>query len=231
MKRKVILIAAAILTLSITAGCQNQKAENLPKESEATSGIDIKNETGNQSKDQVVSNSEKEETETETETASSGDGDSSGLDVKPDENRIILEQSFHAELGDWGDVRFVSYAPAAGSDFEDVSFYLMKNDKVVFAFPYYGENNKTDQYAGLFDSVESVAFHDVNGDNIKDVIVIINYITGAGPQGMEPRPKARIFLADKKGFILAKDMTDDVNDHIEEKDMSMGHIYDYLKNK
>ena len=210
MKRKVMLIAAAILTLSITAGCQNQKAENLPKESEATSGMDIKNET---------------------ETASSGDDDSSGLDVKLDENRIILEQSFHAELGDWGDVRFVSYGPAAGSNFEDVSFYLMKNDKVVFAFPYYGENNKTDQYAGLFDSVESVAFHDVNGDNIKDVIVIINYITGAGPQGMEPRPKARIFLADKKGFILAKDMTDDVNDHIEEKDMSMGHIYDYLKNK
>lgn len=107
----------------------------------------------------------------------------------------------------------------------------MKNDKVVFAFPYYGENNKTDQYAGLFDSVEAVAFHDVNGDNLKDVIVIINYITGAGPQGMEPRPKARIFLADKKGFILAKDLTDDVNDHIEEEDMSMGHIYDYLKNK
>ena len=200
MKRKVILIAAAMLTLSLTAGCQKQKTENLPKESETTSGINIKNETGNQ-------------------------------DVKLDENRIILDQSFHAELGDWGDVRFVSYGPAAGSDFEDVSFYLMKKDKVVFAFPYYGENNKTDQYAGLFDNVESVAFHDVNGDNLKDVIVIINYITGAGPQGMEPRPKARIFLADKKGFILAKDMTDDVNDHIEEKDMSMGHIYDYLKNK
>ena len=136
-----------------------------------------------------------------------------GLNVKLDENRIILEQSFHADLDDWGDVRFVSYGPAAGSYFEDVSFYLMKNGKVVFVFPYYGENNKTDQYAGLFDSVEAVAFHDVNGDNLKDVIVIINYITGAGPQGMEPRPKARIFLADKKGFILAKDMTDDVNDH------------------
>ncbi|NNJ31746.1 hypothetical protein [Lacrimispora defluvii] len=209
MKRKVILLAAAILTLSLAAGCQKQKDESLPRESETTSGIDIKNE----------------------EAVSSSDNGSPGLDVKLDENRIIPEQSFLTELGDWGDVRFVSYGPAAGSDFEDVSFYLMKNGKVVFVFPYYGENNKTDQYAGLFDSVEAVAFHDVNGDNLKDVIVIINYITGAGPQGMEPRPKARIFLADKKGFILARDLTDDVNDHIEEKDMSMGHIYDYLKNK
>ncbi|MBE5994654.1 MAG: hypothetical protein E7247_19990 [Paenibacillaceae bacterium] len=227
MKRKVILFAAAILTLSLTVGCQKQKDENLPQESEATSGIHIKNETGNQSKDEAVSNSKEEETEAE----SSVDDGHPGLDIKLDENRIIPEQSFHAELGDWGDVRFVSYGPAAGSDFEDVSFYLMKNGKVVFAFPYYGENNKTDQYAGLFDSVEAVAFRDVNGDNLKDVIVIINYITGAGPQGMEPRPKARIFLADKKGFTLAKDLTDDVNDHIEEDDMNMGHIYDYLKNK
>jgi len=114
MKKKVFLFAAAILTLSLTAGCQKQTAENLPQEEE-------------------------------TETASSSDDRSSGLNVKLDENRIILEQSFHAELGDWEDVRFVSYGPAAGSDFEDVSFYLMKNGKVVFTFPYYGENNKTDQ--------------------------------------------------------------------------------------
>nr|WP_314464201.1 hypothetical protein [uncultured Clostridium sp.] len=207
MKRKVILFAVSILTLCFTAGCQKPKAENIPQE--------------------IVSDSKSGE----SESASSKDGVSSGLNVSLDENRIIQDQSFQAELGDWGDVRFVSYGPGAGSDFEDVSFYLIKDNKVVYSFPYYGENNKTDQYAGLFDSVESVAFRDVNGDNLMDVIVIINYITGAGPQGMEPRPKVRIFLADKKDFILAKDMTDDVNDHIEEKDMSMDHIYEYLKNK
>ncbi|MDF2886494.1 MAG: hypothetical protein K0R23_879 [Lacrimispora sp.] len=211
MKRKAILFAATILTLCFTVGCQKLKAENLPQESESTSGIETKNEAAKESNEI--------------------DEGSSDLNITLDENRIILEQSFHAELGDWGDVRFVSYGPGAGLNFEDVSFYLMKKNKVVYEFPYYGENNKTDQYAGLFDSIESVAFRDVNGDNLKDVIIIINYITGAGPQGMEPRPKARIFLADNKDFILAKDMTDDVNDHIEEADMGMGHIYEYLKNK
>ncbi|MDW2796050.1 hypothetical protein RZO55_00425 [Clostridium boliviensis] len=219
MKRKVILCTVAILTLCFSTGCQKLKAENIPLESESTNGIEVNNETAGGSKSG------------DTESASSEPGVSSGLNLSLDENRIIQDQSFQVELNDWGDVRFVSYGPGAGSDFEDVSFYLTKDNKVVFSFPYYGENNKTDQYAGLFDSVESVAFRDVNGDKLKDVIVIINYISGAGPQGMEARPKARIFQADKKDFILAKDLTDDVNDHIEEKDMSIDHIYEYLKNK
>lgn len=225
MKRKAILCAAAILISCFTAGCQKEKAVNMPKQSESISGI--QNEAANESDNKVVNDSKSGK----TESASTIDGISSGLNVSLDENRIIQDQSFQTELNDWGNVRFVSYAPEAGSEFEDVSFYLIKDNKVVFSFPYYGDNNRTDQYAGLFDSVESVAFRDVNGDDLKDVIVIINYITGAGPQGMEPRPKARIFLADKKDFIMTKDMTDDVNDHINEKDMSMDHIYEYLKNK
>ncbi|MDK2966140.1 hypothetical protein [Lacrimispora sp.] len=205
MKKKIILFAAAMLISCLIAGCQvEKKADKFHRELENISKINSKDDKDTGS-DNKVGNL--------------------------DENRIISDQSFQTELDDWRDVRFVSYSPKEDSDFEDVSFYLMKDNKVVYSFPYYGENNKTDQYAGLFDSVESVAFQDVNGDNLRDVIVIINYITGAGPQGMEPRPKVRIFLADKKDFILAKEMTDDVNDHVEEKDMSMDHILEYLKNK
>ncbi|MDR7813176.1 hypothetical protein [Lacrimispora sp.] len=103
--------------------------------------------------------------------------------------------------------------------------------KFIYSFPYYGENNKTDTYAGLFDSVESVGFRDVNNDNLKDIIVIINYITGAGPQGMVPRPRARIFLADKKEFLLAKDLIEDITEDIDEKDITIDNICKYLNNR
>lgn len=66
---------------------------------------------------------------------------------------------------------------------------------VIYSFLYYCENNSTEM--GLFDSVAAVDFCDVNNDNIKDVIVIINYVTGAGPQGMTPRPRARNIFAFK----------------------------------
>ncbi|BCJ95418.1 hypothetical protein acsn021_29870 [Anaerocolumna cellulosilytica] len=155
--------------------------------------------------------------------------------VSLEEKRIIQDQSFKVELGDWGNVRFVSYEPDNSIGFEDVSFFLTKEDMVIYSFPYYCENNSTENYVGLFDSVAAVDFCDVNNDNIKDVIVIINYVTGAGPQGMTPRPRARIFLADNQKFnqefTLATDLIDDITNNMEEKELTIAAICEYLKNK
>ena len=153
------------------------------------------------------------------------------LDISLDENRIIQDQSFHVELNNWGYVRFISYVPDNSVDFEDVSFYLMDDKNVIYAFPYYCENNNTEYYAGLFDSMVAVAFCDVNNDAFKDVIIIINYITGAGPQGMIPRPRARIYLSDKISFHLATELIDDITNNIDESELSIASICEYLKNK
>jgi len=166
-----------------------------------------------------------------SDSSSVTDPTAGALNVSLEENRIIQFESFNVELNDWGNVRFISYEPDNSINFEDVSFYLMKDDKVIYSFPYYCENNSTENYVGLFDSVSAVEFCDVNNDNIKDVIVLINYVTGAGPQGMVPRPRARIFLADKKEFYLATDLIDDITNNIPEKDLSIATICDYLKNK
>lgn len=83
--------------------------------------------------------------------------------------------------------------------------------------------------------MEAIDFCDVNNDHIKDIIVIINYVTGAGPQGMTPRPRVRIFLADNQKlnqkFNLATDLIDDITNNIEEKDLTISAIRKYLKNK
>lgn len=79
---------------------------------------------------------------------------------------------------------------------------LTKDDQIVYSFPSYCKNNTTENYIGLFDSVEAVGFYDIDHDKAKDVIVIINYVTGAGPQGMLPRRTVRIFGAYDSGFII-----------------------------
>jgi len=159
------------------------------------------------------------------------DPSATNLSVSLDEARIIQDQSFDVELNDWGTVRFISYEPDGSVDSEDVSFFLTKDNEVIYSFPSFYKNNSTKSYGGLFDSVAAVEFCDVNHDNMKDVIVIINYVTGAGPQGMVPRPRARIFLADKKEFYLATDLIDDITNNIEEKDLTISAICEYLKAK
>jgi hypothetical protein len=224
MKRKAILFSTIVLSLCLVSGCQKSKQETLTQETTNSSQSSIKVEP-------TTHQNEEDKTEIQKLNPSLEDTGETDLNISLDESRIIKDQTLPIKLNNWGDVTFVTYGPKPGDDFEDVSFYLMKDKKVVYAFPFYWENNKTDETGGLFDSVVSVGFRDVNHDNLKDVIVIINYITGAGPQGMVPRPKVRIFLADKKEFHLAKDLIDDITDHVEESDLTINRIDEYLKSK
>lgn len=146
-----------------------------------------------------------------------------------DESRVISEQSFDMELNQWGEVQFISYAPQGNESFEDVSFVLGKDGKVVYRFPYYYKNNNTAGAAGPFDSVEAVGFRDVNRDGLQDVIVIINYMTEAGTREMTPRSAVRIYLADEEGFHIAEDLMEYIGNHIEEKDMNIPTIYQYTQ--
>lgn len=145
----------------------------------------------------------------------------------------ILEQSFDVSLDDWGEVMFVSCRPSPLSMdvFEDASFFLVKDNQVLYKFPYLYEDNSSRDHIGLFDRVGGVAFQDINEDNKEDIIVITYYVTGAGPTGMVPRPVPRIFLAGENEFYLAEDMITDVEEHIEEKDITIENICDYLQNK
>ena len=146
-----------------------------------------------------------------------------------DEGRVIQEQSFEVELNHWGKVRFVSYLPSNDVHKEDVSFLLTKDNQIIYHFPAYFENNSTENESiGIFDSVDAVGFQDIDGDGAKDVIVILNYVTGAGPQGMLPRKTLRIFRAYESGFIILENLMNDVMNHIEESELSISTICDCL---
>ena len=151
-------------------------------------------------------------------------------DDKLDESRVIAEQSFNVDLNDWGKVRFVSYRPTYDTLWEDVSFVLAKDNQIVYYFPACFENNSTENDSiGMFDSVEAVGFQDIDGDNAKDVIVIINYVTGAGPQGMLPRKSVRIFKACDNGFIILEDMMSEIMENMDESELSVPIICEYIE--
>ena len=143
------------------------------------------------------------------------------------------EQSFDVTLDDWGEVKFVSCKPTYNVDpREYASFFLLRDDQIAYRFPYrYREKNNTtgkSDRIGSFDSVGAVAFRDINNDGKKDIIIICYYFFGAGPTGMVPRPDNIIYLAGDNEFILAKDIMEDVKQHIPEKEMTIENICNYL---
>lgn len=138
---------------------------------------------------------------------------------------MIQEQSFDVTLDDWGEVTFVSCRPTSWRVNEEPSFFLVRDDQILYKFPC----NNLKEYGGMFDSIGAVAFRDINDDGKEDIIIIFNYVSGAGPQGMVPRPALRIFLAGENEFYLAEDIIENVEQHILKKDMTIETICNYLK--
>lgn len=162
-----------------------------------------------------------------TDSADTKVDDTSGEEL--DESRVIAEQSFDLDLNDFDEVRFVSYLPTYDTLWEDVSFVLAKDNQILYYFPAYYENNSTENGGiGIFDSVEAVGFQDIDGDGSKDVIVIINYVTGAGPQGMIPRKTIRIFSAQDNGFVIQYELIEELMENMKEDDISISTICDYV---
>lgn len=146
-----------------------------------------------------------------------------------DEGRVIQEQSFEVELDHWGKVRFVSYLPSDDVYKEDVSFVLTKDNRIIYHFPAFYENNSTENDGiGTFDSVEVIGFQDIDGDGEKDVIAIINYVTGAGSQGMITRKSVRIFCSEDNDFVIQHNLMDEIMKNMKEDDISISAICDYV---
>ena len=132
---------------------------------------------------------------------------------KLDEERIIEEQSFQIELNDWGEVRFVSYEPTPSERVhEDVTFYLLKDDEILYQFPYISKRPTNGM--GYFWDVKFVMFTDTNADGKEDVVIGAEYMTGAGPQGAVPHVAVRIYEDCGDYFTYNEELSDKINNYL-----------------
>ena len=143
-----------------------------------------------------------------------------------DGSRIIAGQSFDVTWKNWGDVRFVSYAPPAGRVHDDAAFYLTNNDEILYEFPQAWDEGCA---PWTFESVDMVSFRDIDGDGNEDVIAILSYITGAGPQAAVPFPTTRIFMGDGTKFVIDTELSEAVDEAHANENIST--IMDFIKNR
>lgn len=119
----------------------------------------------------------------------------------------IKEQTFDVTLRPLGQVTFASYEPETSENpLADVVFLIEQGDQVLCQLPGSGEGN-----VGLemFDKVEAVSFTDYNMDNYDDIIIILSYYFGAGPQAAQTHAAIRYYEGTAQGnFIYQKEMSE-----------------------
>lgn len=208
-------IVAAVMLLVGCGGQEIQKRSETEEEA-STSQLQQNVEEEALSEQASLEKSEEPERAEQTEEAGQMPEEISGdkMQDKLDGERIIEEQSFQIELNDWGEVRFVSYEPTLSErDLQgDVTFYLLKDEKILYQFPYIGEENTSGH--GFYWNVKFVMFTDTNWDGREDVVIGAEYMTGIGPQGAIPHVAVRIYEDYGDYFIYNEGLSDKINDYL-----------------
>lgn len=142
-------------------------------------------------------------------------GDQSGalqsqtaIDVQ--RGKRIEDQTFEVNLRPLGQVTFSAYEPdTSENNFADVVFLIEKDGQALMQLPGTTEDN-----VGLevFNQVEAVSFTDYNNDGYDDIIIIVSYDLGAGPQAARPHSLIRYYKGTASdGFIFEKDMSENAS--------------------
>lgn len=224
---KYIKILLMLLCIFCLTGCQKTEKESeetyqepqvVEEEAERTDNVDEKPDE---------SHSENQEGESQEDEHQEAERDP----MEEINEHMIPEQSFDVFLNDWGEVTFVTCKPASGYyDSEDFSFFLVRDNQILYQFPWQFEDNDLGAWRSLC-GIGAVSFRNINNDKKKDIIIIKYFVTGVGSQGMTPRPIVTIYLAGENEFYIAEEMIADVEEHIEGTDVTIENICNYLKYK
>lgn len=223
-KGRAIAILGTVAALMLLAGCEGQEIQKQTEPEKADTALQLQQNIEEEGlSDEILPDQSKkpeqlerpERAEQSEETQQLSDGESGGqVQDKLDADRIIEEQSFQVELNDWGEVRFVSYEPDSSQrDLqEDVTFYLLKEEEILYQFPYIREDH-TSGY-GFYWDVKFVMFTDANADGREDVVIGAEYMTGIGPQGAVPHTEVRIYEDYGGCFTYNGGLSDKINDYL-----------------
>lgn len=211
-------MAGIMTAVILLAGCGRRDIQNTAVPEEPENVSQLPQDPDGENLAEELSQGESEQSEQQGQPDQSGQlpGGETGdrAQGRLDADRILEEQSFQTELNDWGTVWFVSYEPdpAAENPLEDVTFYLVKGEEILYQFPQIGTNGESGY--GMYYDVKFVLFTDTNVDGKEDVVIGAEYMTGAGPQGAIPHVVVRIYEDQGDHFTYNEGFSDTVNKYL-----------------
>lgn len=189
MKQKMSVLMCAVLICTLLGSCGADDA--------------TQNERGTE-----------QQAQTESGTGTTDDGAKESDDGYP-RGEQIAEQTFDLNLEPIGEVTFASYLPDDSENpLADVVFLIEKDGEILSQLPGVSEDNVNGE---MFHQVEAVNFSDYNYDGCDDIILIISYYLGAGPQAATPHSTIRYYTGSETGeFTYEKQMSEDATSALAE---------------
>lgn len=128
----------------------------------------------------------------------------------PQRGNRIEEQTFDVNLRPLGQVTFSAYEPDTSANaLADVVLLIEKDGQVLMQLSGTTEDNVGPE---RFHQVEAVSFTDYNSDGLDDIIIIVSYCPGAGPQTDQPCSLIRYYSGTASdGFFYEAEMSDNAS--------------------
>jgi len=132
--------------------------------------------------------------------------------------KVIAEQSFPVSFEGLEARRFVS---TRSGDNTQIFFFLVGDEGTpLYEFPLHGGNE------WFAETVEAVAFTDLNGDGKKDVIAIVGAVTGMGRGGMVPFPVGNVYVREGNIFHFPTELNNEI---VERQDTTIAQVAAFAK--
>lgn len=201
-KKKLRLSMIGILTCLVLSGCGSSDAS--PMDGGAESHPAAESQEPGQTGSEGQQSGQDQGSASENNTASPQPDDG-----YPRGNRIA-EQTFDVTLRPLGQVTFAAYEPDTSENlFADVVFLIEREGEILMQL-----SGTTEDNVGLepFCQVEAVSFLDYNNDSYDDIIAIVSYYLGAGPQAATPHSLIRYYSGTADGgFVYEAQMSDNAS--------------------
>lgn len=184
-------ISLLLLIVILLSACNKQDPVLMPKES-ATGQVTQKEST------KPTESSKPSSTKSESSIIPSNQSTNLALDKFKEQGYQVEEkQIFTRKFEGIGELTVTPVTKFGNNEDFPLSLILSGGTKEIILTP-----SRKDGHA-MFSSFEAIAFKDIDGDSLKsgytDIIVIANFITGAGQDGAKPFSDVFIFKNDTWG--------------------------------